>query len=200
MKTHLSITNLSRSVCHRRLVPGNTVWPALCAGAVLFLGVMSEQSALGAARRGGGGGGGGWGGGRVQSPGIGAPGAGAGARGAGVAPGAGVGAPGAGAPGAGVRPGVGAGAPGVGVTPGVGVGARGAGVAPGVGRRCAGCRRTASRLCLYRPGGLDVGPIQGLLVRLCEWLLLPPRVLPGRDRLCGDAVEPKRSALSPSKP
>jgi hypothetical protein len=129
MKTNPSITNLSCSGNHRRLLYGNAACAALCAGAVLFLGVVSEQPAFGAARRGGGGGGGE----RVQSPGIGAPGAGAGARGEGIAPGAGAGAPGAGAPGVGVRPGAGAGAPGVGVTPGVGVGARGAGVAPGVG-------------------------------------------------------------------
>jgi hypothetical protein len=64
-------------------------------------------------------------GGRVESPGIGAPGAGAGARGAGVTPRPGV-TPGVGAG----APGVGAGARGAGVAPGVGVGARGVGSLP----------------------------------------------------------------------
>ncbi len=103
-------------------------WWLVCAGVALMLAVLGENSAPGAERRGGGR----YGGegyhpaeGRVESPGLGAPGAGAGARGAGVTPGPGV-TPGVGAGG----PGVGAGARGAGVAPGVGVGAPGAGALP----------------------------------------------------------------------
>jgi hypothetical protein len=88
-------------------------WSFVCAGAVLLLAAIGENSASGADRTRGGGAN------RVESPGIGAPGAGAGARGAGVTPGVGAGVPGAGAGarGAGVAPGVGVGSPGAGVLP-----------------------------------------------------------------------------------
>ena len=129
MKRNHKITNLYCQVPNRLPGRGNRVWWVSCAGALMFLGVMSETSAPGAERhtetaeR------------RVESPGVGVPGA--GAPGAGARPGAGVGAPGvgaeaprAGAPGVGVAPGVGAGARGAGVAPGVGVGSPGAGALP----------------------------------------------------------------------